>query len=129
VGGGWEEDAVAVADVEGLTLVPEESASAEDVEQLLFDAVVVGRSRPAAARYLKAGDADPDRAGSVAQERPCRLQVPDPELVPFDLVEMGYAHARNLTPGHATGVETASPGGTRAACSGQACPRPLRGTP
>jgi hypothetical protein len=100
--------------------VPGESASAEDVEQLLFDSVVVGGSGPAAARYLKTCDADPDRAGGVAQERPSGLQVADPELVPFDLVEMGDAHARNLAPGHATGVETASPGGTRAACSGQA---------
>ena len=103
-----------------LSLVPGEASSAEHVEELLLDAVVVCRRRPAAAWYLEARRADAECPGGVAEKRPGCLQMADAELVALDLVDVGDPHARNLAPGHATGVETASPGGTRAACSGQA---------
>ena len=77
-------------------LLPGEPAAAEHVEELLLDAVVVRRRRPAARRDLDPADADADAAGGLAEERPGALQVADAELAARRLVEVRDPHARRL---------------------------------
>jgi hypothetical protein len=61
-----EEDAVPLANLERLALVPGQAAAAENVEELLLDAVVVRRSRPAAGRNPDPAGTDADRPGGMA---------------------------------------------------------------
>jgi hypothetical protein len=93
---GRVEDAVALADLERLALVPGEAAAAEDVEEFLLDAVVVRRRRPASGRKPDPAGADADRTCGVADERPGSLKMADAEFVALYLVDVGDPHGPTI---------------------------------
>jgi len=87
------DDAVALADLGNLATVPREAMAGEHVEDLLRASVLVCRRRPGAGAYLDPSQADPDTTGALAEVRPGRLQMADPQLAALGFVEVGKSHA------------------------------------
>ncbi len=91
----WQvHDAITGPDLGCSAPLPGEPAASQDVEDLLLEAVLVGRRRPAARRNLDSPQADAERSRGLAEHCPAAAQVSQLVLADGGVVEVGDSHQR-----------------------------------